>query len=71
MREALPVMHAFTMTDSACTFVGKGTKQAYLMVVSDADMCDAMKMVGLSFDAGDERLEVCAQFVCSLCAQRQ
>lgn len=64
--EALPGMHAFTGSDSTSAFVGKGKKQAFKLVVSDVDMCNAMRMVGSSFHIDDERLQACGRFVCSL-----
>ena len=66
MCEALPGMHSFTGSDSTSAFVGKGKKQAFPVVVSDVDMCNAMRMVGSSFHIDDERLQACGQFVCSL-----
>ena len=47
-------------------FVGKGKKQAFQLLESDQEMCNAMKMVGNSFDEDEERLRGCAHFVCSL-----
>ena len=64
--EALPGMHAFTGSDRTSAFVGKGKKQVFQLVVSDVDMCNAMKMVGSSFRIDDGRLQACGQFVCSL-----
>lgn len=64
--EALPGMHGFIGSDSTSAFVGKGKKQAFQLVVSDVDMCNAMRMVGSSFDTDNERLQACGQFVCSL-----
>ena len=66
MCEALPGMHAFTGSDSTSAFVGKGKKQAFQVVVSDVDMCNAMRLIGSSFHIADEMLQACGQFVCSL-----
>ena len=59
-------MHAFTGCDSKSAFVGKGKEQAFQLLESDQEMCNAMKMVGNSFDEDEERLRGCARFVCSL-----
>ena len=59
--EALPGMHAFTGSDSISAFVGKGKKQAFWLMVLHAVMCNAMKMVGSSFDADDD------ERLCSVC----
>ena len=64
--KALPGMHAFTGCDSTSAFVGKGKKQAFQLLESDQEMCNAMKMVGNSFDEDEERLRGCAHFICSL-----
>ena len=64
--KALPGMHAFTRCDSTSAFVGKGKKQAFQLLESDQEMCNAMKMVDNSFDEDEERLRGCARFVCLL-----
>ena len=63
--KALPGMHAFTGCDSTSAFVGKGKKQAFQLLESDQEMCNAI-MVGNSFDEDEEWLRGCARFVCSL-----
>ena len=64
--KALPGMHAFTGCDSTSAFVGKSKKQAFQLLESDEEMCNAMKAVGNSFDEDEERLRGCSRFVCSL-----
>ena len=59
-------MHAITGCDGTSALVGKGKKQAFELVVSDSDMCEAMLMVGRSFDDYHDKQQGCARFVCSL-----
>ena len=63
---AKPGMHAITGCDSTSALVGKGKKQAFELVVSDSDMCEAMLMVGRSFDDNHDKQQGCVRFVCSL-----
>jgi hypothetical protein len=48
------------------TLLSNGKKQAFHLVESDPDLCNAMKLVGSSFDDDEDRQQGCARFVCSL-----
>ena len=52
--KALPGMHTLTGCNNISSFVGKDKKQAFQLVESDPDLCNAMKMVGNSFENNDE-----------------
>ena len=66
MCKALPGLHAFTGCDSTSAFIRKGKKLAFELVESDPELCNAMTIVGNSFNCNDELEQGCARFVCAL-----
>lgn len=64
--DALPGLHAFTGCDSVSSFSGKGKKAPLKQcIVNDAD-CQAMTMLGRSFETDDTLFSRCEKFVCHM-----
>lgn len=62
MCNALPGLHAFT----GCDWLVEERKKAFDIVSTDETMCNAMQLLGGSFNVNDELAASCEAFVCEI-----
>lgn len=63
---ALVGLHAFTGCDSTSAFAGRGKRRGYKLVKENHSYCEAMAMLGETFDPVDSLVTECEKFVCAL-----
>ena len=64
--DALPGLHAFTGCDSTSCFAGKGKKAPLKLCRDDSTACQAMSLLGRSFELEATSFLTCEKFVCKL-----